>query len=215
MGVGFTTSESERVVANPTRRRIISLLMLMGNAGITSAIATLVLTFVNRSGPDMAIRVAIIAAGLAVLAALARSRMVDRLLTRMVRAALQRWTDLAIHDYEQLLEIGQGYGVVEIAVDPDDWLCGKKLRDLRLSQEGVLVLGVRRPDGAYVGVASGDLEITAGCVLACYGRSELLKKLAARSRGEQGAAQHLAAVQEMADLRRQQEEMQKQATNDQ
>jgi len=34
-GVGFTTKESESVVNHPVRRRIIRLLMLMGNAGIT------------------------------------------------------------------------------------------------------------------------------------------------------------------------------------
>ncbi len=32
-GVGFTTSEAEKVVAHPVRRRILMLLMLLGNAG--------------------------------------------------------------------------------------------------------------------------------------------------------------------------------------
>ena len=34
-GVGFTTNKSESVVKHPVRRRIIRLLMLMGNAGLT------------------------------------------------------------------------------------------------------------------------------------------------------------------------------------
>ena len=33
-GVGFTTSESEKVVNHPVRRRILLLMMLIGNAGI-------------------------------------------------------------------------------------------------------------------------------------------------------------------------------------
>lgn len=33
-GVGFTTSESEKVVNHPIRRRILLMLMLLGNAGI-------------------------------------------------------------------------------------------------------------------------------------------------------------------------------------
>ncbi len=36
-GAGFTTSESENVVGHPVRRRIIMLLMLVGNAGIVTA----------------------------------------------------------------------------------------------------------------------------------------------------------------------------------
>ncbi len=46
-GAGFTTSESEYVVSNPARRKIIRTLIFLGSAGITSAIATLVLTFVG------------------------------------------------------------------------------------------------------------------------------------------------------------------------
>ncbi|RLF59082.1 MAG: potassium transporter TrkA, partial [Thermoplasmata archaeon] len=48
-GVGFTTSESEHVVSHPVRRKIIRILMFVGSAGITSAMATLVLTFINQS----------------------------------------------------------------------------------------------------------------------------------------------------------------------
>ena len=33
-GVGFTTSESEQVVNHPVRRRILMVLMMLGNAGI-------------------------------------------------------------------------------------------------------------------------------------------------------------------------------------
>ena len=47
-GVGYTTSESETVVNHPVRRRIVMLLMWVGNAGIVTAISTLILSFVNR-----------------------------------------------------------------------------------------------------------------------------------------------------------------------
>jgi Trk-type K+ transport system membrane component len=44
-GVGFTTTESEPVVNHPVRRRILILLMIVGNAGIVTAIASLILSF--------------------------------------------------------------------------------------------------------------------------------------------------------------------------
>ena len=48
-GVGFTSRESEGVVNHPVRRRIIMWLMLLGNAGIVTMIATLMASFVNAS----------------------------------------------------------------------------------------------------------------------------------------------------------------------
>ena len=51
-GVGFTTSEAELIVNHPLRRRIVMLLMLLGNVGIATVIATLMVTLLEtrRSG---------------------------------------------------------------------------------------------------------------------------------------------------------------------
>jgi len=44
-GTGFTTTEAERVVRHRTRRRIVTILIILGNAGFVTIIATLVATF--------------------------------------------------------------------------------------------------------------------------------------------------------------------------
>jgi hypothetical protein len=46
-GVGFTTSESESVVNHPVRRRIVMLVVRLGNIGIINVISSLVLFFVK------------------------------------------------------------------------------------------------------------------------------------------------------------------------
>jgi hypothetical protein len=38
-GVGFTTSEAESVVGHPVRRKIVMTLMLIGSAGVITAVA--------------------------------------------------------------------------------------------------------------------------------------------------------------------------------
>ena len=43
-------NEAEKVVAHPVRRRILMLLLLLGNAGIVTSISSLVLTFVGTTG---------------------------------------------------------------------------------------------------------------------------------------------------------------------
>ncbi len=40
-GCGYTTGESEQIVGHPVRRRIISTLMLLGNAGIVTTVGAL------------------------------------------------------------------------------------------------------------------------------------------------------------------------------
>jgi hypothetical protein len=46
-GTGYTTQESTVVVNHPTRRRIIGILMLAGNAGIVTIIASVILSFAH------------------------------------------------------------------------------------------------------------------------------------------------------------------------
>ncbi len=51
-GTGFTTRESEAVVNHPLRRRIVMLLMILRNAGIITAVSSLILSFVNLGGAE-------------------------------------------------------------------------------------------------------------------------------------------------------------------
>ncbi|MHC4432139.1 MAG: TrkA C-terminal domain-containing protein [Planctomycetota bacterium] len=194
-GVGFTTAESESVVGHAARRRIIRLLMLMGNAGITSAVASVVLTFYRGSRQDLALRLGLVAVGLAALWMLAASKIVDRFLTRVIRACLQRWTRLDVRDYARLFELDKGYSVSQIEVEPGDWLSNRKVSELGLPQEGVLILGVRRSNGNYIGAHHGDTEILSGDVLTCYGPEKVLQNLSERLGGPMGDQIHAATVE--------------------
>jgi len=199
-GVGFTTRESESVMDHPARRNVIRMLMLLGNAGLGSAIATLVITLYGGTGADTALRLGWIAVGLGVLWLLSRSRFVDRILNRVFRAALARWTSLEVADYARLLELGQGYAVSRIEVRDGEWLCDRTLADSRVNDEGVLVLGMRRTNGKYVGTPRGETTVHGGDMLTCYGREAVLRKLAGRSSGATGDAEHAAAMREQQAL---------------
>lgn len=81
-GAGFTTSESEMVVNHPVRRRIVMVLILMGNAGIVAAVSSLILTFVQRGDATaLTFRVVVLVAGIVALWGFATSRWVDRWLS--------------------------------------------------------------------------------------------------------------------------------------
>ncbi|MFO7870810.1 MAG: TrkA C-terminal domain-containing protein [Kiritimatiellia bacterium] len=199
-GVGFTTAESECIVNHPVRRRIAMVLMLMGNAGIVSAVASLLLTFLDTGPGSMTAlnKVIILVMGLVLLWSLAASRLVDRWLSGCISRALEKWTDLNIRDYASLLHLAENHQVQEMAVKEGDWLDGRTLADAALSDEGVIVIGIQRPDGDYVAAPDGKTKVTGGDQLVIYGQDAVLKELDARRRGDEGDEAHRKAVSDYA-----------------
>jgi len=126
-GVGFTTNESEKVVNHPIRRRILLLLMLLGNAGVVTAVSSLILSFVDlNSSVAMLWRVILLVSGLVLLWSLAASQWMDRHLSNIVSKALKRYTNLKIQDFAKLLHLAGDYQVTELQVKADDWLAGRQ-----------------------------------------------------------------------------------------
>jgi hypothetical protein len=195
-GAGFTTSESERVVNHPVRRRIILSLMLLGNAGIVGAVSSLILTFVNASDPTaVTLRIVLLVAGLVVLWAVAMSQWVDRRLSRVISWALQKYTRIDVLDYANLMHLAGDYRIVELLVREGDWLAGKTLLETRLREEGVMVLGITREEGTYLGVPIGSTKILPHDTLIAYGRIAALDAIDQRRDDWVGRQDHKAAVQ--------------------
>jgi hypothetical protein len=201
-GVGFTTSESERIVAHPVRRRILILLMIVGNAGIVTAMASLILSFagLERAGQGV-VRALWLLGGVALLWLVSESRWMERGMDRLMRWALERWTRLRAVDFVELLNLSGHYRVRELTVEPDDWVTGRTLEELQLFDEGISVLGIHRADGDYVGVPRGETQVEAGDCLVLYGHEEKLSELDDRQRGQPGDAAHERGMQEQSEER--------------
>ena len=197
LGVGFTTHEAEPVVEHPVRRRIVMWLMWLGNAGIISVVGTLVISF--GAGKATGSKVAVVAGGVLALVLIARSRLVDRLLSRLIEPVLERVSGLDARDYAGLLHLRSGYTVDELLVQDDDWIAGRTLGALHLRDEGIVVLGIERRDGEYVGVPHGDAVIEGGDTLLLYGRRRRISELDDRTRA-QGERAHAEAVAEQERL---------------
>lgn len=200
-GAGFTTDESEKVVRHPVRRRIVLALMLVGNAGIVTAVASLILTFVNQ-GDDTSLwlKIAVLITGLLLLWGLSSSAWVDSRLSWVIDKALRRYTSLDVRDYASLMHLIGEYRLVELRVRGGDWLADRTLKESDLRHEGVLVLGVKRAGGTYLGAPSGDTEIRDGDTLILYGRITVLERIDERRRDWRGDLEHHAASAEQARL---------------
>lgn len=177
-GVGFTTKEAELVVDHPIRRRIIRDLILAGNIGLTSALATLVVTFVqiNTTG-DMLRRAGWIMGGLLLFVIVVRLPWVKRLLDWAIRKSLEHAGVVRALDYELLLRVEAGYCISEVEVLPDCQLAGRTLRETRPADAGILVLGIGRADGSFTGAPGPEEKIAVGDVITVYGRDEDIKRI--------------------------------------
>ena len=173
-------------------------LMLLGNAGIVTVVSSLVLAFMHADETTWLgstwTRVVILAAGLFLLWRLANSRWVDDQLSRLIEWALTRFTKLNVQDLVGLLHLAKDYEVAEMSVDEGEWLANRRLMDLRLGDEGVLVLGIERANGSYLGAPKGEVELEIGDKLLVYGPESGLVELDDRPAGPDGIAAHETAV---------------------
>ena len=207
-GTGFTTSESEYVVSHPVRRKIIRILIFVGSAGIVSAMATLLLTFVGSTKEEATSSLAWLFVGLLIIYLFARSKIIDRGLRWLISRALEKFTNLKVYDYEQLLGLSKGYSIGEFKVRKGGWMDGEKLKKLKFDEEGVTVLGIYRKVGdeeKYFGNPGGDTELMEGDIIVCYGPEEAIREISCRLKGAEGNRQHREAVKKE-KIRRAEEE---------
>lgn len=195
-GAGFTTSEAETVVSHPVRRRVVMTLMLLGNAGIATVVAGLLLGLggANARG-GLALRLGILAGGLFCIVLLARSRWVDRRMRRLIGVVLRRTTDIEVRDYAQILHVAGEYVIDELLVQDDDWMCGRTLGELRLRDEGIVVLGIER-GSQYHGTPGAETTLQGRDALVIYGRRRVIRDLDLRGRGTLGDLAHSERSQE-------------------
>jgi hypothetical protein len=205
-GTGFTTTEAEKVVDHPVRRKIVMVLMVVRSAGLVTIVISLILAFVGPAADETKLlRVGIVVAVVVGLWLLSMTPALGRLLDGVIGWALTKWTDLDVRDYANLLHLSGEYQVHELHIDEDDWLADRPLRDCELQSEGVLVLGILRDDGDYVGAPRGNTEVYPGDTVILYGRGEVLRQLDERRRGAPGDVEHEQSVGQEQQRKRQQE----------
>lgn len=177
-GVGFTTREAELVVNHPIRRRIIRDLILAGNVGVTSALATMVATLVqNSSGFRPLFIVGGLVAGLALLLYLTRVSWVQNAIDRIIKRTLENTNLVKVMDYELLLRIQHGYVVLEVDVLPESPWVDKELRETRPWDHGIIILAVKSDGRALDGLPNAHTVLRVGDVITVYGKEQSIHEL--------------------------------------
>ena len=180
-GTGFTTTESENVVNNRVRRRVIHTSMLVGNLGTPTLVITVILSLVAPGPGDTAHRMYALLAGLVVLLLILRSKWVTRWFEdKGHRYARRRLLGALADEAEELLDLGDGFVVSRIPVVDTPAEAARSLRALREHLPSVDVLGIGRGAAAereYIGASPTDIDLETGDSLVVYGQREAVADL--------------------------------------
>lgn len=173
-GTGFTTSEAETIVNYPIRRQIISLLMVIGNIGLVSILATLVVSLVNADGEVDAVmtQLAWLLGGLILLWFFMLNATADRILCKLIGRFLKSTTFLGKRRFQRLLQVSNGFSVCEHPVTSHTLGQDGALGPHDLQQMGLTVLAVRTSSGAVSSNFSSSAALEHGDKLVLYGHDE-------------------------------------------
>ena len=176
-GTGFTTAETERVVRNRTRRRIVTTLIIVGNVGMVTLIAALVATFTQDTGSYwFYIRLAIIIIGIFVLYSLViRSRMGNRILDRFRKPLLKRIISEA-PAIDEIYLIGRYWSISLVMIKKNSRNAGLSIADIVKGKE-MQILEIERA-GSNLTRPESQFKLAEGDRLLVYGKRQDVKHLA-------------------------------------
>ncbi|MBU1726871.1 MAG: TrkA C-terminal domain-containing protein [Candidatus Omnitrophica bacterium] len=186
-GTGFTTRESELIAGNPQRRRIASVLMILGYAGFASLIASFVNTmkvpeyidhfsipFIDFLFPAALLPLVnltvVLFVTLACYKLIARSRLANDLSERLKLYFMKRGFFAAICA-EQLMVTSGGSGIVSVDIKENSHVLDKTITDSYFKESNINILAVVRK-GEIISVSPPGMQLTPGDRLICSGKME-------------------------------------------
>lgn len=171
-GTGFTTREAERVVNNPRRRKIVSWLMILGNAGIVTVIVTATSSFATAKGLEVGLNALVLVAGLLIILIVVRH---TPFVKHWEEFAQKRLARLKIFDddtpIDELLHITEGYGVVRVRLLDDSPCIDKTLSEINAGLQHSFVLGIER-DNEWLPTPRLTRKLMMDDYLVIYGKLE-------------------------------------------
>ena len=191
-GTGFTTREAELVTGHPQRRRIATVLIILGNAGFITMIASIAgamnaqyalwaklsETFLPiEEVPPYLIRtinLLIIIFAVYVIYKLSSNESIVTKITDFLRVKVIKKKIFKPVSFEELLMLAGGYGVLKIDVSSDNPIVGKALKESDLRKSDITVLAIVRAEETIPN-PSAATKILAGDELVSFGKLENIR----------------------------------------
>lgn len=184
-GTGFTTREAELITGNTQRRRIASVLIVLGHAGLV----TLIATFANSLRTDFImptfsipflhsvipshllpwINLTIIVFAVYTTYKIFTHTKFGGKLTDFLRSHIVKKEIIKPVSFEELIVATGGYGISQIEVCKDSPILNRTLIESELRQYDITVLAVEREEQTIPNPVA-DTKILLGDKLICFGK---------------------------------------------
>lgn len=179
-GTGFTTTEAENIVNHPQRRKIVKILMLLGNVGIITVVATVFLSFRGDNLNESLAKIGVLGVVLIVLLIISLAKGLENVIDRFIEKRLSRVTHFSMGGFSEIARLASGYGIAEVSIRTGHPLGGKRLFESNLSQSDIMVLAIKR-GMRLIPTPKANEAIESGDKLLCFG---LLKNLTTVAKAE-------------------------------
>lgn len=181
-GTGFTTREAELIVNHPQRRKIVTWLMILGNAGLVTVIVTATSSLVTSDGYHIGISAVIIVLGIFLVYQLVSRNALVMRWERFIERRLFHWKMVESVATEDLIHFIEGYGVIRVISLEGSPLIGQPLSQVLADAGDATVLGIERDTG-WVSLPSIEVPIMENDILAVYGNLHKLKGIFVQDQG--------------------------------
>ena len=176
-GTGFTTREAEVVVNNPLRRKIVSVLMILGNAGIVAVIISATSSVVTSKVHELPIHFILLLIGIYLIYRLGKSRGFIQKLETFIERRLVRFSVFEEGAAEDLLHFLEGYGLIKKTIDKESQLVDVPLAEWRFRSQDILILGIERGKEWIPVPAKHHTKVQEGDKLVLYGNLKSLREI--------------------------------------
>jgi Trk K+ transport system NAD-binding subunit len=176
-GTGFTTREAELVVNNPLRRKIVSTLMILGNAGIVAVIISATSSVITSKVYELPIHFVLFALGVYLIYRLGKSRGFIQKLEDLIERKLVRFPAFEEGAAEDLLHFIEGYGLIKKTITGQSQLIDVPLAEWRFRSQDIIILGIERGTEWIPIPAKHNASIKEGDKLVLYGNLKSLRDI--------------------------------------
>ncbi|MCB0328291.1 MAG: hypothetical protein KDD70_01470 [Bdellovibrionales bacterium] len=171
---GFATRDFEAHARHPIRRRILSFLIVLGNAGLITLTGAFVGSLLQDSPFDAAFDVFLVALIVVCLVWVSHYPPIASRLRLWTEHFLEKRYNLKPSNPREMLRLDEGYALVRITLTRKTKGVNKSLRELQLMQNTVQILAIERGE-RFIPVPRGDVALEVGDSLVVYGNEESIQ----------------------------------------
>lgn len=174
-GCGFTTSMSENALNDPKRRKIVSWLIILGNAGLITVVVTLIQSVQTKFNHNLVHDFMVFLPVIICLGFLFGALFITNPVFRMVEKYFKIPGAETVLIIEKFMNPQNGHGLARVQVLTTNAICEKTIRELNPASNEFSILAIER-DELFIPIPSETEKIKPDDILICYGKLENIRK---------------------------------------